>query len=427
MCSLKLTVIYTKSKFEFLISVSNKEELNYITRTILTPFISGYDIEQDKVVIFQKQLYTESLRSSLKEVSEDLRSVEPKIFQLYNFFTRHLQLGEYFYLLIDEDVSEQQTSQIQFKLAQLNNPNDSRLIECGRALDIKLKQVYDVMLYNENTPEAIGEPIKEKRKCRYCKRTMPKVSFKKKAHTISEALGNKTIITNDECDECNQLFGDTLESDLISIFDFPRMYYKISGKNGKVKEIEGKNYILDNDPNSKNLRLFRLKNDKTEEEIKYTDKPVELQLIPKRKFPTENIYKCLVKYAIGVLDESNLPDLSKTIQWLKGEISDNTLPPIAWQIFDSKVVHPQIAVFVRKDSLKQELPHIFVFIRLINTQFGFIIPFSDKDTNDFTKVENFIKVLDLFEIFKESGLQIAYCKETEPIIKIISTYNNSLS
>lgn len=242
MYSLKLTVIYTKSKFDFSISVSNQKELNYVTYTFLEPFIS-YDIEQDKGEISLLQQNNKALISSLKKVSEDLRSVEPKIFQLYNFFTRNLQLGEYFYLLIDEDISEQQTSQIQFKLAQLNNPSDSRLIECGKALDAKLKQVYDVILYNENTPEAIGEPIKEKRKCRYCKRTMPQVSFKKKAHTISEALGNKTIITNDECDECNQLFGDTLESDLISIFDFPRMYYKISGKNGKVKEIEGKNYI----------------------------------------------------------------------------------------------------------------------------------------------------------------------------------------
>lgn len=134
-----------------------------------------------------------------------------------------------------------------------------------------------------------------------------------------------------------------------------------------------------------------------------------------------------MKYAIGVLDESNLPDLSKTIQWLKGEISDHTLPPVTWQIFDSKVAHPQIVVFVRKESLKQELPHIFVSIQLINTQFGFIIPFSDKDTNDFTNVENFIKVLEWFEIFKGSRWQIAYCNETETIIRIKSTYSNSLS
>ena len=48
----------------------------------------------------------------------------------------------------------------------------------------------------------IGEQNKEKRICRFCNNKSENVTFKNKAHAISEALGNKTIILNEECDNC---------------------------------------------------------------------------------------------------------------------------------------------------------------------------------------------------------------------------------
>ena len=42
-----------------------------------------------------------------------------------------------------------------------------------------------------------GETDKAKRKCRFCRESMPTVKFDKDAHTISEGLGNKSIITNE--------------------------------------------------------------------------------------------------------------------------------------------------------------------------------------------------------------------------------------
>ena len=78
----------------------------------------------------------------------------------------------------------------------------------------------------------IGESDKSKRVCRYCNKKSPEVSFKKVAHSISEALGNKKIITNDECDACNEKFGEGIENDLILYLNLYRVFLELEGRMG---------------------------------------------------------------------------------------------------------------------------------------------------------------------------------------------------
>lgn len=52
---------------------------------------------------------------------------------------------------------------------------------------------------------AIGRPrvlLGEKGFCRFCGASDPSV-FRKDSHTFPEALGNKWVISRDECDTCN--------------------------------------------------------------------------------------------------------------------------------------------------------------------------------------------------------------------------------
>ena len=90
----------------------------------------------------------------------------------------------------------------------------------------------------------IGESDKSKRVCRYCNKKSPEVSFKKVAHSISEALGNKKIITNDECDACNEKFGEGIENDLILYLNLYRVFFRIRGKNG-IPKLKGKNFEIE--------------------------------------------------------------------------------------------------------------------------------------------------------------------------------------
>jgi hypothetical protein len=55
--------------------------------------------------------------------------------------------------------------------------------------------------------------VKDNRCCRFCGKRSPEVSFRQDAHAISELMGNKSLFTYYECDACNKLFGDGIETD----------------------------------------------------------------------------------------------------------------------------------------------------------------------------------------------------------------------
>src|SRR5271156_6826188 len=81
-----------------------------------------------------------------------------------------------------------------------------------------------------------GEKIflgdKEKRKCRFCGETTPKVSFRKQAHALPECIGNKSLFTYYECDTCNKGFGDGCENDFGNWSLPMRTMSRICGGNG---------------------------------------------------------------------------------------------------------------------------------------------------------------------------------------------------
>ena len=53
-----------------------------------------------------------------------------------------------------------------------------------------------------------------RRLCRFCGNGEPEVTFKNKVHAVSEFLGNRSIISKNECDNCNTYFANNYEDHL---------------------------------------------------------------------------------------------------------------------------------------------------------------------------------------------------------------------
>lgn len=68
-------------------------------------------------------------------------------------------------------------------------------------------------------------------KCRFCDGERPARTFKKRAHTVSELLGNKAIKSLYECDTCNDRF-KAFEDDLAKLTLPYRNVGAVVGKNG---------------------------------------------------------------------------------------------------------------------------------------------------------------------------------------------------
>jgi hypothetical protein len=92
---------------------------------------------------------------------------------------------------------------------------------------------YDIIgqwLVRPGTKVVLGD--RTNRVCRFCGLKPPAVKFSKVAHAIPEALGNKSIETEYECDVCNEQFGEGIEHDLGNWSKPMRTMARIRGKSG---------------------------------------------------------------------------------------------------------------------------------------------------------------------------------------------------
>jgi HNH endonuclease len=224
-------------------------------------------------------------------------------------------------------------------------------------------------------PVEIGNVEKAKRVCRFCGGTMKSgARFDKIAHAIPAALGNKYLKLADECDECNQYFGEKIEPTLIELLNIQRVFLGIEARGGlpKVQFSEGAMYC-----NNEAGRLMVVESNKISQEASGA---LSLQLGKGKDFIPQNFYRALSKIALSVIPEKELFALEKTIHWVRyGEPSDKQLPKIAAAV----VMLPpdpsaQITLYIRKEP-HPKLPHVVCEFRLGCYIYVYVLPFSGQD------------------------------------------------
>lgn len=96
---------------------------------------------------------------------------------------------------------------------------------------------YDLQEAVGPTPELsyLGDP--DLHTCRYCGRCPPEVTFKTLAHLLPDFMGNRTLASYFECDNCNNLFS-LYEGTFANYFGISRTISQILSKSGKVPRYE---------------------------------------------------------------------------------------------------------------------------------------------------------------------------------------------
>ena len=185
-----------------------------------------------------------------------------------------------------------------------------------------------------NKKVILGE--KTGQQCRFCNRDST-TTFKMKAHVIPEFMGNKVLMSNFECDECNSIFSkyETALSDYGGIMNTLSL---LKGKKG-VPKFKSKNEKLrvkfNSNENQLNVKAMAMnvplgtarkdwaqyvKDFKISEDNKTitfkTNKPT---YIPR------HVLNALVKIGFSFLHPTNLFKFEKTRKWLINEINDNSI------------------------------------------------------------------------------------------------------
>ena len=273
----------------------------------------------------------------------------------------------------------------------------------------------------------IGNMDRAKRVCRFCRQAMPETLFKHKSHAISEALGYKSLVCNEECDECNERFSRTIEPDVVNMNSFLLSVYGVSGKKG-VRKTSGANFKLWLDRSNCQydsqgtfvMQLDDLHIDKTDIKASFQNlPPLDTSSL---KFVPQNVYKCFCKYVISCLDQNQIAYFQKTIDWINAPTKYRKLPLVAYCLLDH--ISPLFVLFIRKCQ-DYRYPYCFAFINIASVRYMFIVPFSSQDRYRFTTElqQQFFRdaFRSWFPAFDIQSMRLSSSKATHTAIKTTFT------
>ncbi|QYJ72435.1 hypothetical protein K0H59_05105 [Shewanella sp. FJAT-51649] len=398
-----------KSSFSLNVSCDNEDDLPELVVELLKCF-GGYFVpitHEFKIDVFIRN--TQKLRAKVVEYVERYKDNCPQV-NKYNDFLNKLKDGDFFCLLTDcKSIGQKEQFEIDAKLFALNNPyiEPEVALEHVNELFGDFFYKYSIVSIHPGKKIKVGEPLKSKRICRFCKGSESSgVFFKHEAHAISESLGNKNIILNEECDTCNRDFSKTIEMDIDLWFKMHTAFFKVKTKGNKVPVIKGKNF---------SFRVNSFNDDSdfilthSPDDLSVGDAfPKELSLEFNQGIVIQNVYKAFVKFSMSVISSSKIHLFEKTIEWLKGEGFVDALPLIAvLSTYDNFTKIPELYVYLRNDD-DNNFPLAFGEFHYTHLRYVFIIPvfcFSEKEFIEKNEYNTFWRFLKHYEKYDNWSFQ----------------------
>ena len=246
--------------------------------------------------------------------------------------------------------------------------------------------------------------------CRFCKKTSQEVKFSNKCHATPEFLGNKKIITKNECDLCNHKYANLLEDDL-SKYTLPmRIMTRVHGKNGvpKYRDMRDNSYM-------KFEEIYKISTNGNKQflTIDKENKNLKLQF-NLQPFTPIKAYKALVRIALNCLPKEYF-DKFTLIDWLESNDDLGNLTrfytTIINETFNSVPQSFNIYLFIRKNG-KLPVPYCQMVLQTNNNFLQITIPFLNEDM--YLANLNEILIYPLY-LYKE--------KQDKVSIKTICLYN----
>ncbi len=260
--------------------------------------------------------------------------------------------------------------------------HEQALLERFAFLDRNFRFIAEYHL-NDDRKIYLGD--RERRKCRFCKRENPDVTFRNIAHAIPEFTGNKTLFAAYECDECNSKFSRTLESHMANYMNMWHTFSQVRGKRGvpSFKTNQKKSRVdLEEDA----VYIENHEGDSIAE-FQETEKTITIKAKRASYIPIA-VYKCLTKMALTIMPEEHLEDFQLTLDWINEE--DHKTSPISFPslkvLFSlASGAHPYpfttIALLNRKEDAPDNVPHMVALLAYGNFAFQIWLPLSRKDAS----------------------------------------------
>lgn len=334
------------------------------------------DVKPDGIVFFQPihKNHIDNIERLKEHLVKGVPALKlPKLNAISSWF-KNTGIGKHFAVCFNREPFTEEILAIQAKIGELNGGEKMENNLCKtQEIAGDIIDNYEIFASVPTKRVLYGIDTLNQRKCRYCHRTEPEVTFRKVAHTFSEGLGNKFAITYNECDECNEYFGKTCEPDIIAYLDIMRPLFHVIGKEGEIKKIEGKNFTVKSDAVDKKLLKIEIR--QTPENLnplRETDNEMTFDLSHSKKVIPQNIYKALVKFSYGIIPNDYLDKFAFTADWLLGKDAIDELPLVMMSQGNTYIEHPRVVTYIRKND-RTDLPFAIGEFWVMNCVFAYII------------------------------------------------------
>jgi hypothetical protein len=225
-------------------------------------------------------------------------------------------------------------------------------------------------------------------KCRFCGGEPPKSTFKKRAHAVSELLGNKIMVSLYECDNCNERFG-RFEDDLGKMTLPMRSIGGVIGKNGIPKLLtvsRGGTRKPTMEHKDGNLNFSHDVGD----DIGFVEDAVNKTLTVtyvEQPYRPLAVYKALCKSAFTLLPSDDLTNFEELRQWLlQDDLTTNQVYGRGSHICYTTVVpafrpfkQPIVCLLKRNDQI--DAPYMSLFVAYGNVSYQIFLPCPSKDAH----------------------------------------------
>ena len=268
----------------------------------------------------------------------------------------------------------------------MNNDNHGIFDRMVKALDANYVPLVVFHLKDKDDIK-LGDTA-TKRTCRFCGRTEPEVTFKKVAHAIPHFIGNRTLKSLYECDDCNGNVFSPMESQFSQFMSIYHTFYHVS-KGGKVPTFrnnskEQSKIVVDGGT----IKIDCVEGEDLVPEV--DKKKHTFKIKAKRSYVPQSVYKIFIKMALSIMPEAEMMHFKTTLEWLMGKKEftynlmlierryDGLMNPFS---FDSCML------FKRKDDHRDNVPAYIFGLAYYNFFFETYIPLCDEDRDLDGKVE----------------------------------------
>jgi hypothetical protein len=219
-------------------------------------------------------------------------------------------------------------------------------------------------------------------KCRYCTPASG-TTFKFDAHAVPECLGNRTLISDDECDGCNDLFSRTFEHHLDLMTRPWRTLFGIKGKRNKVPtfRVRSGTTRIDNNPQTRRIRISD-----PDGNIRITedyDNKRRTKEVPCDPFIPIEVFRAFTKIGLAILPSRFFIECEPAFKWLRAPLEDTpgavSRFAMCWMFYSPVSFQNPIVELFRRRSSTDPLPNLICRLSLSNIIFLFTIPLSPRD------------------------------------------------